>query len=95
MNRKELVDAMAAKTGASKVDAERAVIALTEIISDTLKSGESLSLPGFGSFEVRERTARTARNPRTGEQVTVGKRYTPYFRMGKDLRERLNKGASQ
>ena len=55
MNKKELVDAMAAKTDSSGAAADRAVNALVEIISDTLKKGDSLALPGFGTFEVRER----------------------------------------
>jgi len=67
MNKKELVDAMAAKTGASGAAADRAVNALVEIISDALKKGDSLTLPGFGTFEVRERAARTGRNPRSGK----------------------------
>ena len=66
MNKKEFVDAMALKTDTSRVAADRAVNALVEIISDTLKKGESLKFPGFGTFEVRDRAARTGRNPRPG-----------------------------
>lgn len=58
MNKKELIDAMAIRTGSSKADADRAVGALIETISDTLKKGDSVSLVGFGSFEARERAAR-------------------------------------
>jgi len=61
---KELIDALAAQTDSTKVDAERAVAALIDIISTTLKKGDSLSLVGFGTFEVRKRAARTGRNPR-------------------------------
>ena len=67
MNKKELVAAMAARTDTSGAAADRAVNALIEIISDTLKKGYSLTLPGLGTFEVRERAARTGRNPNTGE----------------------------
>ncbi|WON72897.1 HU family DNA-binding protein [Nitrosospira sp. Is2] len=71
MNKKELVDAMAAKTDSSVAAADRALNALTEIISESLKKGESLSLPGFGTFEVRDRAARNGRNPKTGEELTI------------------------
>ena len=64
MNKKELVHAMAVKTGCSGAAADRAVNALMEIISDTLKKGDSLTLPGFGTFEVRDRAARLAAIPR-------------------------------
>lgn len=67
MNKKELVEAMAAKTDSSGAAANPAVNALIGIISDTLKKGDSLTLPGFGTFEVRDRAARTGRNPKTGE----------------------------
>lgn len=66
MTKKELVNAMAAKTDSSGAAADRAVNALVEIISDTLGKGDSLALPGFGTFEVRDRAARTGRNPKTG-----------------------------
>ena len=72
MNKKELVSAMAAKTDSSGAAAERAVNALVEIISDTLKKGDSLTLPGLGTFEVRERAARTGHNPKTGEKLEIG-----------------------
>lgn len=71
MNREELINAMAAKTGSDRVDAQRAVAALIEIISGTLKKGDSLSLVGFGSFEVRQRAARAGRNPKTGEALKI------------------------
>jgi DNA-binding protein HU-beta len=67
MSKKELIEAMAAKTDASGAAADRAVNALLEIISDALKKGDSLTLPGFGTFEVRDRAARTGRNPQTGK----------------------------
>lgn len=92
MNRKELIEAMATKTGSSKTDAERAIGALIEIISDTLKKGNSLSLPGFGSFEVRERPAHTGRNPRTGEQLKIAASRIPAFRAGATLKSVVNEG---
>ncbi|MDQ2972393.1 MAG: HU family DNA-binding protein [Pseudomonadota bacterium] len=91
MNRKELVDALAAKTSLSKADTDHAIGALLEIISDTLKKGESLSLVGFGSFEVRSRAARTGRNPKTGTAVALSGKHVPHFKPGKELRERVNR----
>lgn len=90
MNKKELIDAMATKTGSSKADTERTVAALIEIISDTLKKGDSLSLPGFGSFEVRERPAHNGRNPRTGEQLKIAASRIPAFKAGAKLKAVVN-----
>ena len=92
MNRKELIDALATKTGASKADADRALGALLEIISDTLKKGESLSLVGFGSFEVRKRAARTGRNPKTGEELKIKASKVPAFKAGATLKAAVNSG---
>ncbi|SOD39832.1 HU family DNA-binding protein [Nitrosovibrio sp. Nv4] len=91
MNKREFVDAMAVKTGASKAEAERIVGALVEVISDTLKKGDSLSLPGFGSFEVRERPARAGRNPRTGEELEIAASRVPAFKAGATLKAAVNK----
>ncbi|SEP23504.1 HU family DNA-binding protein [Nitrosovibrio sp. Nv6] len=90
MNKRELVDAMAAKTGGSKAETERAIGALIEVISDTLKKGDSLSLPGFGSFEVRERPARIGRNPRTGEELKIAASRVPAFKPGATLKAAVN-----
>ena len=91
MNRKELVDELATKTGCSKADAERGLSAMLDIISDTLKTGESLSLVGFGTFEVRSRAARTGRNPQTGETIQIDARRVPTFTAGTELRDRVNR----
>lgn len=90
MNRKELVDALAAKTSLSKADTDGAIGALLEIISDTLKKGESLSLVGFGSFEVRSRAARTGRNPKTGEELKIKAAKIPAFKAGATLKAAVN-----
>ncbi|WP_269746043.1 HU family DNA-binding protein [Nitrosospira sp. NpAV] len=92
MNRKELIDALAAKTGSSKADADRALGALLDIISDTLKKGDSLSLVGFGSFEVRKRAARTGRNPKTGEALKIKASKAPAFKAGATLKAAVNSG---
>ena len=92
MNRKDLIDALAAKTDSSKADADRAISALLEIISDTLKKGDSLSLVGFGSFEVRKRAARTGRNPKTGEELKIKASKVPAFKAGATLKAAVNSG---
>lgn len=90
MNKKELIDAMAMRTGSSKAEADRALDALIETISDTLKKGDSVSLVGFGSFEARERPARTGRHPRTGEELKIAASRVPAFKAGAMLRAAVN-----
>jgi len=90
MNRKELIDALATKTNSTKAD--RAIGALLEIISDTLKKGDSLSLLGFGTFEVRKRAARTGRNPKTGEELKIKASKVPAFKAGATLKTVVNSG---
>ena len=90
MNRKELIDALAAKTESTKADAERNVGAMIDIISDTLKKGDSLSLVGFGTFEVRKRAARTGRNPKTGEALKIKAAKVPAFKAGATLKAAVN-----
>lgn len=90
MNRKELVEALAAKTESTKVDAERAVAGLIDIISGTLKKGDSITLVGFGTFEVRKRAARTGRNPKTGEEIKIKASKAPAFKPGATLKAAVN-----
>ena len=71
MNKTELVEAVAANTGGSKADAQRSVDAVLETITTSLKQGDRVALTGFGTFEVRQRSARTGRNPQTGETINV------------------------
>ena len=90
MNRKELVDALAAKTNSTKADAERAVAGLIDIVSTTLKKGDSITLVGFGTFEVRKRAARTGRNPKTGEELKIKAAKVPAFKAGATLKAMVN-----
>jgi DNA-binding protein HU-beta len=90
VNKKELVTLMATRTGSSKADIERAVEVLIHVISDALEKGESVSLPGFGTFEVRERAARTGRNPKTGEELKIAAAKVPAFRPGSPLKAAVN-----
>jgi DNA-binding protein HU-beta len=90
MNRKELIDALAAHTQSTKADAERNVAGLLDIISNTLKKGDSLPLVGFGTFEVRKRAARTGRNPKTGEELKIKASKVPAFKPGATLKGLVN-----
>jgi DNA-binding protein HU-beta len=90
MNRKELIDALATKTGSTKADADKNIAALLEIISETLGKGENLALVGFGTFEVRERAARTGRNPATGAELKIAASKTPAFKPGATLKAAVN-----
>ncbi|MGG3570540.1 HU family DNA-binding protein [Priestia megaterium] len=87
MNKTELVDAVATQAELSKQDAKKAVEALFETISNTLAKEEKIQLIGFGTFEVRERAARTGRNPQTGEEITIPASKVPAFKPGKELKE--------
>ena len=90
MNKNELIEAMATRTDTSKAAAERAVAALTEIIAATLQKGESIALTGFGTFEVRERAARTGRNPQTGEEMKIAASRVAAFKPGAALKAAVN-----
>jgi bacterial nucleoid protein Hbs len=90
MNRKELIDALADKTSSTKADADRNIAAMIEIISATLKKGDSLTLVGFGTFEVRKRAARTGRNPKTGAELKIKASKVPAFKAGATLKATVN-----
>ena len=91
MNKTELVAAVAAKTELSKKNAEKAVAAVLETVAETLAAGEKVQLVGFGTFEIREREARTAKNPRTGETVAVAASRVPAFKAGQALKNKVAK----
>lgn len=86
MNRKDLIDALAEKTGSTKVDADRNVAALIDIITSALKKGDRVALVGFGTFEVRKRAARAGRNPATGATIKIKAAKAPAFRAGATLK---------
>ena len=90
MNKTELINAVADKTAMTKKDVEKAMNAMLLTISDTLKSGDKVQLVGFGSFEVRERSAHKGRNPQTGEEIEIPAGKTPAFKAGKTLKDALN-----
>lgn len=90
MNKSELIDAIAEKADISKAAAGRALEAVTESITETLKAGETLTLVGFGSFQVKDRAARTGRNPQTGKEITIAAAKNPTFKAGKTLKQECN-----
>jgi len=90
MNKSELIDAVAAATEDSKAGATRAVDAVLDTITDTLKSGGQVTLVGFGTFLVRDRAARTGRNPQTGAAIEIKASKAPAFKAGKAFKDALN-----
>ena len=90
MNRTELVAAMAEKTQLSKKDAEAALKAFVDVVSEEMKKGEKVQLVGFGTFEVSERAAREGRNPQTGETMKIEASKAPKFKAGKALKDLVN-----
>lgn len=89
MNKNEFVTAIAEKSGLTKKDAEAALNAYTEVVTDALKAGDSVQLIGFGTFEVRERAARKGRNPHTGEAIEIAAAKAPAFKPGKALKDAI------
>lgn len=89
MNKGEMIAAMAEKSGLTKKDCEAALDAFTAVVEEALKSGEKVQLVGFGSFEVKERAARTGRNPRTKEPVEIPASKAPVFKAGKGLKDTI------
>ena len=89
MNKNEFVAAIAEKSGLTKKDAEAALNAYTEVVTDALKAGDSVQLIGFGTFEVRERAARQGRNPHTGETIEIAATKAPAFKPGKALKDAI------
>lgn len=90
MNKAELIELVGSKTNLSKADATEAVETVFKGIQDTLQKGDSVTLVGFGTFSVSERAARTGRNPRTGEAITIPASKSPKFKAGKALKDALN-----
>ncbi len=90
MNKTELVDQMADTADISKAAASRALDGMVEAITKALKDGEQVSIIGFGSFTVRERAARTGRNPQTGATIAIKASRNPAFKAGKALKDAVN-----
>lgn len=90
MNKSELIAEVAEKTGLTKKDAEAAVKAVVDTITDAMIQGDKVQLVGFGTFEVRERAARFGRDPRTGESMEIAASKAPAFKAGKGLKDAVN-----
>jgi DNA-binding protein HU-beta len=87
MTKTEFVAKIAEKTGSTKVDADKAIQAFLETVTDVLKAGDKVAFAGFGSFEVTERAAREGRNPQTGETMRIKASKAPKFKAGKTLKD--------
>ena len=91
MNKTQLIDVVALKTGLKKAQAEAAVNAVNEAIAEALAAGDKVQLIGFGTYEVKTRAERSGRNPKTGETITIAASKAPAFSAGKALKDAVNK----
>ena len=91
MNKAELITAVAQKSGLTRKDADKVVASVLESITETLASGEKVSIVGFGTFEVKERAERKGVNPRTKEEITIAASKLPAFKAGKALKDAVAK----
>ncbi|WP_106477021.1 nucleoid-associated protein HU-beta [Phytohalomonas tamaricis] len=90
MNKSELIEAIAASADIPKAAASRALDAMIDSVTDSLKKGDSVALVGFGTFDVKERAARTGRNPQTGKPIQIDAAKVPSFKAGKALKDAVN-----
>lgn len=90
MNKSQLIDSIASSADISKAAAGRALDALTDGITSALKDGDQVALVGFGTFSVRDRAARSGRNPQTGETIQIAAAKVPSFKAGKALKDAVN-----
>ena len=90
MNKTDLIDAVAESADLSKADAARAVDAVISSVTKALKKGDNVTVVGFGNFQVRERAARTGRNPKTGDTINIAASKNPAFKAGKALKDAVN-----
>ncbi len=90
MNKTELIDAVAENADLTKAEANRAVDAVVAAVTKALKGGDAVTLVGFGTFQVRDRAARTGRNPKTGDTIKIAASKNPSFKAGKALKDAVN-----
>lgn len=90
MNKTDLINSIASKSGLNKKNSEAALNALVSSVEDALKSGDKVVLVGFGTFEVRARAARKGRNPQTKQEITIPASKAPVFKAGKGLKDKVN-----
>jgi len=90
VNKSQLIDKIASDADISKAAAGRALDAFVAAVTETLESGDQVSMVGFGTFSVRDRAARTGRNPQTGEEIQIAATKVPAFKPGKSLKDAVN-----
>lgn len=90
MTRADIAAKIANATGLSKIETETVVTGFISCVIDALSENESIEIRGFGTFKVKERKPRTARNPKTGERVELGRRFVPMFKVSKDFKKEVN-----
>ncbi len=90
MTKADLVNSIAEKAGLNKADAEKALKAFTDAVTDAMKAGEKVSLVGFGTFSVGDRAARVGQNPQTGAKINIPAAKVPKFKAGKALKDAIN-----
>ncbi len=90
MNKSDLINSIASKSGLNKKNSEAALNAFISSVEDTLKAGDKVTLVGFGTFEVRERAERKGRNPQTKQEITIPASKAPVFKAGKGLKDNVN-----
>lgn len=95
MTKADIVDHIALGTGLTKVETEAVVDGFIQTVIEALKEGKNIEIRGFGSFRIKKRKGRIARNPRTGEQVRVDEHYVPVFKVSKELRTIVNENLKQ
>ena len=91
MNKAELINAVAEKTGLSKKDSEKAINATFDTITLSMEAGEKVQMVGFGAFDIKERAARIGRNPKTKEEIEIPASRVPVFKAGKALKDAISK----
>ena len=90
MNKKEMIERLAQKTGMTKADSQKALEGVLDVVFQELRSGNSVSLTGFGTFTVAERKPRTGRNPQTGAEINIPAAKVPKFKPGKKLKDAVS-----
>jgi len=93
MKKSDLVDLVAQRQNAPRPQVEATIDSFLDALAEGLSRGERVDIRGFGAFAVRETAARSGRNPRTGETIQISARKTPTFKVGKELRDRVNNGS--
>jgi DNA-binding protein HU-beta len=95
MTKADIVDKVATGTGLTKLETEAIIEGFFRTVIDALKQGNNIEIRGFGSYKVKKKNERQARNPKTGEQVFVPEHYVPTFKFSKDFKEMVDKGMKE